>query len=96
WYFVTICTNNRECWFGDVVKEKMQLSPLGRIVNDYWLQIPKQFDNAVLDGFIVMPNHIHGIIVINNDLCERMSLPTISNNSPFNNSPFNVETRLIA
>jgi REP element-mobilizing transposase RayT len=67
YYFITICTKNREMFFGDVINEKMILSRIGEIAVKYWLETPTGFNNVVLDEFIVMPNHVHGIIVIDND-----------------------------
>ena len=61
-YFITICTNNRECLFGDVVSGKMVLNECGKIADEYWTQIPHKYKNVFLDAFVVMPNHIHGII----------------------------------
>ncbi|MBI3591187.1 MAG: transposase [Candidatus Melainabacteria bacterium] len=66
YYFVTICTKNRECFFGDVIDGKMELSPMGGIANECWNDIPKHFSNVLLDVFAIMPNHLHGIIVIDN------------------------------
>jgi REP element-mobilizing transposase RayT len=63
-YFVTIVTRNRECLFGDVVGENMALNEYGRIVHACWKTIPDHFPNVTLDAFVVMPNHVHGIIVI--------------------------------
>ncbi|EKE14111.1 MAG: hypothetical protein ACD_12C00666G0003 [uncultured bacterium] len=66
WYFVTICTQNMECLFGDIVNNKINLNIFGKIVKDYWLNIKEHFDNVELNKFQIMPNHIHGIIVIRN------------------------------
>ena len=63
-YFVTICTQNRECLFGDVVDGKMQLNDAGHMVKRWWNELDQKFPNVVMDEFIVMPNHVHGIIVI--------------------------------
>jgi putative transposase len=63
-YFVTICTQNRVCLFGDVVAGEMRLNDSGRLVAQCWQDIPSRFPNAALDEFVVMPNHLHGIIVI--------------------------------
>ena len=63
-YFVTICTNNRECYFGDVFDTEMRLSEIGSIAHSCWEQIPQHFPFVKLDSFIVMPNHVHGIIII--------------------------------
>ncbi|MDP8201562.1 MAG: hypothetical protein P9M11_05415 [Candidatus Tenebribacter burtonii] len=64
-YFVTICTKNRERFFGEIIHNNIELSPLGKIAFNYWLNIPKHFPFVELDEFIIMPNYIHGIIVIN-------------------------------
>lgn len=63
-YFVTICTQNRVCLFGDVVNGKMRLNDTGDIVRQCWLDMPAHCSTAVLDEFVVMPNHIHGVIVL--------------------------------
>ena len=63
-YFVTIKTKNRISYFGDVISEAMHYSPEGKLANEYWEIIPEQFPFAKLDEFIVMPNHVHGIIEI--------------------------------
>lgn len=63
-YFITIVTKNRKCYFGDVENGKMILNEFGKIVNNYWKQIPKHFSYVILDEYIVMPNHIHGILIL--------------------------------
>ena len=63
-YFVTICTQNRECYFGDIVDGKIQLSEIGEMAQKYWMEIPQQFPFVQLGAFVVMPNHVHGIIII--------------------------------
>jgi len=52
-------------WFGNVINGKMQLSEIGQIASQMWYEIPVHFPFIDLDAFVVMPNHIHGIIVIN-------------------------------
>src|SRR5574341_1277942 len=64
-YFVTICTQHRECLFGEVVDGEMQVNVYGRIVQACWDAITIHFPFVALDAFMVMPNHIHGIIVLN-------------------------------
>ena len=61
-YFITICSQARKCLFGVIKDGKMILNEGGKIANDCWLKIPEHFPNAVLHEYIVMPNHIHGII----------------------------------
>jgi putative transposase len=63
-YFVTICTQNRECNFGEIVDGKMQLSVIGEMAQKYWMEIPEHFPFVTFDAFVVMPNHVHGIVVI--------------------------------
>lgn len=64
YYFVTICTHNREQHFGRIESGAMVRNPVGEIVNQFWLEIPLHFPMAELDCHIVMPNHVHGIIII--------------------------------
>lgn len=64
-YFVTICTQNRECWFGDVSDGAMDLSAMGHIANSCWHEITKHFPFVQLGPHIIMPNHVHGIVIIN-------------------------------
>jgi putative transposase len=63
-YFLTVVTYQRNCLFGEVVKEEMRLNDHGRIVNECWYAIPEHFSNVEFDTYVVMPNHMHGIIVI--------------------------------
>ena len=63
-YFVTICTHGRACRFGDVVDGDMRLNEAGRIVEQFWSAIPSHFPDVILDAFVVMPNHVHGIVAI--------------------------------
>lgn len=72
YYFVTICTHNRQYFFGDVVKDKMQLSAVGEIVAEEWQKTAQLRSYIELDEWIVMPNHLHGIIIINNQPLQRM------------------------
>lgn len=64
-YFVTICTKNHECMFGSIENGKMDLNERGRIVDGCWKGIPEHFSHVGLDEYIIMPNHVHGIIIIN-------------------------------
>jgi REP element-mobilizing transposase RayT len=63
-YFVTICTQNRVRWFGRVKNKKMELSTIGNIANACWLEIPNHFPFVELGAHIIMPDHVHGIVVI--------------------------------
>lgn len=64
WYFVTICTKNKDRFFGDVIRGEMCLSDSGRIIAEEWMKTEIIRSNIRLDKWIVMPNHIHGILVI--------------------------------
>ena len=61
-YFITICCQNRACLFGEIENGKMMLNDAGAIANDCWLNIPNHFPNAILHEYVIMPNHVHGII----------------------------------
>ena len=68
-YFVTICTYNRECILGEIVNGELRLNELGRRTEKCWMEIPDHFPYVELDEFVVMPNHIHGLIcILENDV----------------------------
>ena len=67
WYFVTICIKDRIKCLGKIENGKMILDKYGKIAKKYWSEIPDHYNNVFLDEWIIMPNHIHGIIVIEND-----------------------------
>jgi len=66
-YFITICTRDRMCLFGDIVDGEIALNEYGKIVADEWIKTAEIRDEIALDEWIVMPNHFHGIFVI----CDR-------------------------
>ncbi|MEW5798062.1 MAG: transposase [Bacteroidota bacterium] len=74
-YFVTICTYKRQEIFGRILNSKINLSDEGKCVEDSWKMIPVVANYAGIDVFVIMPNHIHGIIAINNP-DEPRELPT--------------------
>lgn len=65
-YFITICTQKHECLFGEIESREMRLNVYGLIAKHKWEQLPKQFIDMELGEFVVMPNHIHGIVIIQN------------------------------
>jgi REP element-mobilizing transposase RayT len=67
-YFITICTHQRECLFGEIIDGQMQLNQFGKIVQYHWHNLEKYHSHIQLDEFVVMPNHFHGIIIINKKL----------------------------
>ena len=66
-YCVTICARDRASIFGDIVDGVVRLSPVGAIVQSCWVSIPDHFPAADLDAFVVMPNHLHGIVVLGSE-----------------------------
>lgn len=65
-YFVTICTKNRKNYFGEISNGKMILNKYGEIVEQAWKDLPEHYKNCILDTFTIMPNHVHGIVIIDN------------------------------
>lgn len=63
-YFVTVCAQGRKSLFGNVVKDKIELNKFGGLVQRGWEDLPCKYSSIKLDRFVVMPNHIHGIIII--------------------------------
>jgi len=69
-YFVTICTKDRDCCLGEIKNGILIETIQGNIARECWLDLPNHYRNCILDEFIVMPNHVHGIIFIDNDSVE--------------------------
>jgi hypothetical protein len=91
-YFITICTHDRECMFGEINEGKMMLNEQGNIANEEWFKTNEIRKNMDLDVFVVMPNHIHGIVVItHNDDSRRGVLHTPWNENP---NPFDQKTQI--
>lgn len=63
-YFVTVCTQNRECVFGKILNAEMILNDAGGMVQGVWDELPVHYPGVQIDSFVVMPNHIHGIIIL--------------------------------
>src|SRR5712691_4855257 len=74
WYFVTVCTQNRACFFGGIMKGNLKLSPAGQIADSELQNISFHYSNVRLDSAIVMPNHVHAIIVIDDRCCYSAGL----------------------
>ena len=66
-YFITICTQNRDCLFGEVVKGIMNANEIGQMIQSVWAELPQHYPGMDVDAFVVMPNHIHGIILLTPD-----------------------------
>lgn len=67
-YFVTICTQNRSCLFGEISAGVMKIDIVGQMITDEWLALPSRFPSVKLDLFVIMPNHFHGILSIDSSL----------------------------
>ncbi len=63
-YFVTVCVQNRGCLLGDVVEGKMKLNAAGEMIHRVWNELPIRYPGIEIDEFVIMPNHIHGIIML--------------------------------
>ena len=61
-YFITICTQNREHFLGNIVDKYMELSPVGVLANLFWYEIRNHTKNVELGAFVIMPDHIHGVV----------------------------------
>ena len=70
-YFVTLCTHQHQCLFGEIVQDAMRLNAAGRVVVQCWQAIPEHFPQLILDCFVVMPNHVHGILLFRG--CEEIA-----------------------
>ncbi len=86
-YFITVCTYNRNCLFGKIINGRIELNDAAKVVNQCWLEIPNHFLDIQVDEFVIMPNHLHGIImkvgarfIVPNDLGFDKSNPYIDNN----------------
>ncbi len=64
-YFVTICTHKKKCMLGDVEDGRMVLNEVGQMVQRTWIELPVHYIGVNIDEFIIMPNHLHGIIILN-------------------------------
>ncbi|AFZ04451.1 transposase [Calothrix sp. PCC 6303] len=82
-YFITICTDKRRHFFGNIQEFAMQLSDVGKIAEQFWLEIPNHFQHTNIDSFVIMPNHVHGIIIIdkldNDNIVHSRNVPDESN-----------------
>ena len=66
-YYVTIVTYQRDCLFGEILNKEMSLNDFGKIAVECWRAIPEHFPFVELGAYVIMPNHVHGIIVIRHD-----------------------------
>ena len=85
-YFVTICTKGRACTLGEIVDDAMKFSEIGKIVEACWREIPEHFQNARVNIYQIMPNHVHGIIQIK-ERTRRGEVPSPSTTKGDETSP---------
>ena len=64
WYYVTTCTDEHIWQFGTVIDDQMHLNEAGSIIHAHWESLPQRFPGITLDEYVIMPNHIHGILVL--------------------------------
>lgn len=65
-YFATLCCDHRKCLFGEILGEEMRINNFGRVVQTVWNELPDHYPDVALDAFVIMPNHVHGIIMLTN------------------------------
>lgn len=75
-YFVTICAKGRQCIFGEIKDGMMCLSKYGMIIENWWNGLSERYTGVVLDRYVVMPNHLHGIIIITDGAIRRGEVPS--------------------
>jgi REP element-mobilizing transposase RayT len=93
-YFITICTHEHTNYFGEIKNNKIELNKIGKIVSQNWVDIPNHFPDILLDEFIIMPNHLHGILVIKNNFSLKINKPN-QNNPSCRNMPWHVPTNYL-
>ena len=78
-YFVTIVTQGRSCLFGEIVGQEMRLNEAGEMMSGIWEALPQRFPVIEIDMFVVMPNHLHGIVIIKNRATTTVDNPKSTN-----------------
>lgn len=88
-YFITICTQNRKHFFGKIIEKQFIASEIGTLAEKFWMEIPQHFPHVELGNFVVMPNHVHGILIIdkNGESGIGESVQTLHCNVSENESP---------
>ena len=75
YYFVTVCVQHRDCLLGEIINGRIKLNPIGKMVNLWWGETMNKFTPERQYDFVIMPNHIHGIVVINGVGADRCVCP---------------------
>jgi REP element-mobilizing transposase RayT len=76
-YFVTVVTRDRGSWFGQIVDAEMQANEAGRMVADVWRAMSSHYIGVGADTFVLMPDHVHGIVTLNSSHDRTLSLPDV-------------------
>ena len=92
-YFITICSYKRKAIFGEIKNELMHLNDYGKIIDDCWFQISENNKNIELDDFVLMPNHLHGIIRIVREIHESPKDNSTQDNRVIRELPLRIERR---
>lgn len=71
-YFVTICIHDNLHLLSEIINEQSVLSESGKMIESWWLELGNKYDDVKLDEYIIMPNHIHGIIIINDSVGDAL------------------------
>lgn len=87
-YFITICTQDRQHFFGTIANAEMRLNEIGQLAEKYWMEIPIHFPFIELGNFVIMPNHVHGILIMNK-MDAMLSVDTLHCNVSTGNTPNN-------
>jgi putative transposase len=90
-YFITICTQNREHYFGEIVEKRFIASEIGTLAEKFWMEIPHHFPYIELGNFVVIPNHVHGILIIDKNV-KTLQCNVSENESPVQTLHCNVST----
>ena len=80
YYFVTVCVQGRECLLGEIVEGRVVLNAAGRMVENVWMELPQRFSSVTLDTLVVMPNHFHGIIILQPPVGAPLAAPSYRQN----------------
>jgi putative transposase len=87
-YFITICTQNRGCYFGKIENKTMELSKIGKMLKIEWTKTPEIRKNVLLGEWIIMPNHFHAIIIIENNVPVETHCNASLKSPPFNQAKY--------
>jgi REP element-mobilizing transposase RayT len=92
-YFITVVTHDRICLFGEVVEGAMYVNQFGKIVQRAWLDLPLHYPQVIIQASVIMPNHMHGIVVIHE--CENNRSRGGSQTRPYTSEGFTSEAKMI-